>query len=50
MSEPNKPAGDPKPQPTPPAKPASPPPRERNLGTGWTVVGDSAEGLRKKGK
>ncbi|XYQ53320.1 hypothetical protein ACS91J_15830 [Pectobacterium carotovorum] len=49
MSESNKPSGEQKPQPTPPAKPA-PQPAERNLRTGYTFVADSAENLRKKGK
>lgn len=49
MSGTNKPSGESKPQPAPQPKPA-PQPVERNLRTGWTVVGDSADGLRRKGK
>lgn len=50
MTQSNKPTGDNKQQPSPPQKPLAPQPGERNLRTGWTVVGDSAEGLRRKGK
>lgn len=47
-----KPSDGNKPQSTPPSKPtpAPVPPQERNLRTGWTIVGDSAEGIRKKSK
>lgn len=50
MSEPKKPSEDNKPQPAPQTKPISPVPAERNLRTGYTVVADSAENIRKKGK
>lgn len=48
MSESNKPSEENKPQPAPQPKPAAPAPRERNLRTGYTVVADSAENIRKK--
>lgn len=50
MSQSNKPAGENKPQPAPQQKPAAPQSGERNLRTGWAFVGDSAEGLRKRGR
>lgn len=48
MSQSNKPAGESKPQPTQQQKPA--PAQPDRFSVGRRIVGDSAEGIRKKGK
>ncbi|EKJ9427073.1 TPA: hypothetical protein ACUL1M_001506 [Salmonella enterica] len=48
MSQSNKPAGESKPQPVQQPKPTQPQPDRFSVNR--MIVGDSAEGLRKKGK
>lgn len=48
MSQSNKPSGENKPQQAPQPKPA--PAQPDRFSVGRKIVGDSAEGLRKKGK
>ena len=48
MGQSNKPAGESKPQPAQNPKPV--PPQPDRFSVGRMIVGDSAEGLRKKGK